>query len=43
MRRGKIIKGIIFALFLLQKIKFGEMQKITPIQSYIYIYIYIYL
>jgi len=25
MRRGKIIKRIIFVLFLLQKIKFGEM------------------
>jgi len=29
-RRGKIIKRIIFALFLLQKIKFEEMTKNYP-------------
>jgi len=30
MRRGKIIKRIIFVLFLLQKIKFGEMADNYP-------------
>jgi len=43
MRREKIIKRITFALFLLKKIKFEKITKITHIKSYIYIYIYIYI
>jgi len=47
MRKGNIMKRIIFALFLLQKIKFEEIKnypyKIIYILLIINIYIYIYI
>jgi len=42
MRRGKIIKRIIFALFFLQKIKFEEMTKNCPYKI-IYMLLIIYI
>jgi len=44
MRRGKIIKRIIFVLFLLQKIKFGEMENNYPcVIIYIYLRLKVYI